>query len=151
MSTFYMVFSVLAVLLAFHVGRKRSKVVRVAHEVIHELEVGDIVLYVNPGVQCNLNNMITKVMEVFPSHGTVLIHGRGDSLNGSTTCVVSARHLHLLPIDENYPIQVPGEPLIPHQRHLTPGALYNNAATWKLIPLSWFTYQIRAPKKQQAS
>ncbi|MEJ0021864.1 MAG: hypothetical protein WDN47_04825 [Candidatus Doudnabacteria bacterium] len=97
---------------------------------------GDIVLYVNPESD-DMNNMITKVLHVFHSHGTVQIRGKG------TTVLVSASRLQILNIDTNAPMQVPEEPIAGDigQGEKT---LRWNQAKFRLIPLSWFDYLVPA-------
>lgn len=105
-----------------------------------DLREGDIVLYVNPGEKDKLNNMITEVLHHF-ANGLVRIRGRGDTLEGSTTSMVSRKYLHLLPVDRNFPIQVPTEP-IPGSVAQAEGRLRWNQAKWSLIPLDWFSYLV---------
>ena len=110
------------------------------------LQRGDIVLYANPEAKSGeMNNMVTEVLHVFSSHGTAQIRCRGNSLNGNTTGVVSRKHLQLLRLAPNSPLELPTEPI--------PGGVGQgedgwrcNQAKWQLIPLHWFNYFVPARK-----
>jgi hypothetical protein len=106
-----------------------------------KIRKGDLILYNNPHEDDHLNNMITHVLNVFPQHGTLLIHGRGDCLKGSTTVVVAAKHVQRLKVSPHHAFQLPGEPTETKWRDGV------NEATWLQVPLSWFTYEYKSTKR----
>ena len=151
----YVVFSVLLVLLGYSLGNRR-KVFTVYQTsergtAKYKFKKGDIVFYSNPGSKDDCNNMITHIMDV-SSDGSVTLRMRGWTLDGNTTGGCPLERLTLLPVDEHYPIQVPGEPTIREPFHrVIPGGLYSNAATWQQVPLDWFRYEVRAAEENKVS
>ena len=102
-----------------------------------KVSIGDVVLYTNPSEEKHhLNNMITKVLDLFPRNGTVLIVGKGNDLDGFTTAVVSRRHLTLLPLIRNAPLHVPAIPSV--RRGADEDRWTIIPLDWTSIPLDWF-------------
>ncbi|MES2315037.1 MAG: hypothetical protein V4524_03845 [Patescibacteria group bacterium] len=116
------------------------------------VQVGDIVLYVNPQDSGNERNMITEVLSVFPEHKTALIRVN------RTQSIVRVKDLQVLHVDHAFPLQIPEKPCAYfdeintgkialkafHVGDTIPANYVNtspgNYAGFQKIPLAWLHY-----------